>query len=146
MSEILLYAAVALIAYITIVYMTVKDKKAIFIGITEMAALGIILVILKFSADLVYPTEGINQTIGLGALLTGVVMKLWISPVYRLSDGFVFKDRPYRRSDYPGMEARGYDIYLYTQKSRGKKHLAHHLRLRGPLKDRNKRVITGIYR
>lgn len=145
MSETLLYIAVGLVAYTMIVYMTVKDKKAIFIGIVEMAALGFILLVLKFSADLVYPTEGINQTIGLSALICGVIAKLWLAPVYRLEDGFVLKDRPYRKSVFPGMEFRGYELYLYTQKNRSKKSLAHKLKLTGPFKEKNKQTITRIY-
>lgn len=141
----LVYVLIGIAAYTAIVYISIKEPKAIVIGLIEMAVLLAILLILKFSSDLIYRTPGYNSTLGLVGLVGAVILKMWLAPVYRLKNGFVYKDKAYRKDHYPAADITGYDVTLYSDSKRSKKSRAHQLVLTGPLKDRSRRTIQSLY-
>lgn len=143
--ETLLYILIGVGTYTAMVYMAVKEPKAIFIALVELAALAAILLILKVSAGVVNKSPEVNSTVGVVGLISAVIIKQWISPVYRLKDGFVLKDRAYRKSVFPAIDFDGYDLLLYTKMHKSKNSLARRIPLKGPRKDHNKRKIQQIY-
>lgn len=140
-----LYILIGLAVYTFFIYLAIKDKKAIFIGLIEMSALFLMIAASQLISIFILKETGYNPTLALGGFVAAVALKLYLSPVYRLPDGFVMKDRPFRKSDYPKIDFDGHQLVLYKHVNKSKKNIAHRIELTGPLKQRNKELIQSVY-
>lgn len=139
--------AIGLLAYVAISYIAIREFKAVLIGLIDFSVLLLILGGILLIAQYVFRVEQYQSWYGIVAVVLGVMLKAWLRPAYRLKDGFVYLDKPYRRSEYPKAEVRDDLVLLYNAKQakRANPKEAVALNLKGPLKQRNRKLIASLY-
>lgn len=138
---------IGLITYIAIIFIVVRERKAVFIGIVEFFGLMVILGGVYLVGRYVFRVEVYQAWYSVIAIVLGVGLKAWLRPAYRLKDGFLYRDKPYRRSEYPKAKLVSDVLIMFNQKQAKREDIKSALQvpLNGPLKKKNLELIRSLY-
>ena len=138
---------IAMATYTALAYIAIRDVKAIFIGLLEFAGLLLILGLVNLIGQQFFKGDLSTGILSIIAVIIGVIVKVWLKPMYRITDGFAYMDKPFRKALYPKADIIQDTLVLYDTKQakRPQPKNALQLPLKGPLKRRNKAFITQMY-
>lgn len=138
---------IGLIAYTAIISIAVRERKAVLIAVIDYFGLMLILGGVYLVGRYVFRVEEYQAWYSVIAIVLGVGLKAWLRPAYRLKDGFLYRDKPYRRSDYPKAKLVSDVLILFNQKQAKREEMKGALQvpISGPLKQKNLELVRSLY-
>lgn len=138
---------IAMATYTALAYIAIRDVKAILIGLLEFAGLLVILALVNLIGQQFFQGDLSTGVLSIIAVVIGVILKIWLKPMYRIPGGFAYLDKPFRKAVFPKADIIQDTLILYDAKQakRPQPQKALQLPLKGPLKRRNQALIEQLY-